>query len=556
MASSKWGAPLLLGVLSLIMFLPYVGSVHLFDWDEINFAECAREMIVSGDYLQPQIDFMPFWEKPPLFIWLQVAAMKVLGINELAARLPNVLAGMATLIIVYTTGKKINDRQHGLWWATMFSICWLPHFYFRTGIIDPIFNLFVFLSFYQVYRIGEREDSGWKNALLAGTFLGLAALTKGPVAILVALLSFSVFLIANKGWGKYRWWHVAVIAVFAALPFSAWIVATIWQHGYDYGAWFLKEFIEYQIRLFSTEDSDHGGPFIYHFLVLLAGCFPASILMFQPLNSKEKQPFARWMWILFWVVLLLFSIVKTKIVHYSSLCYFPLTYLAAQRICSVQNGIAPIKKAIKGGILATGILLGTMLLLLPIAGKYIAHIIPYVADKFAAANMRATVQWHWAACVIGLMYLAGTIVAVRKMRSYFGKGLAILCVAQLVTIQTATYYFTPRIEAISQRAVINYFQQFTDKRVYVQPLGYKSYANLFYTQKQPGGVPEYKGVRRDDKGRETPEANTEWLMNGSVDRPTYFVCKVQDSIEYATKPTLEMTGSSNGFVFFKRKSVK
>lgn len=553
MASSKWSTALILGIFSLLMFLPYVGNVHLFDWDEINFAECAREMIVSGDYLQPQIDFMPFWEKPPLFIWLQVAAMKLVGINELAARLPNVLAGIVTLIVVYATGKKIHNRQHGLWWAAMFAICWLPHFYFRTGIIDPIFNLLIFLSFYQVHRIGEREDSGWQTALMAGIFLGLAALTKGPVGILVALLSFGVFLIWNKGWGKYRLWHLLIVAVFAALPFSMWIMATMWQHGYEYGSWFLKEFIKYQIRLFSTEDSDHGGPFFYHFVVLLVGCFPASVLLLQPLSSKEKQPFARWMWILFWVVLLLFSIVKTKIVHYSSLCYFPLTYLAAQRICAIQDGTAVLRKAIKAGLLGIGILVGILLLLLPVAGKNIHSIVPYVADKFAAANMRAHVQWHTAACAIGVLYIAGIVMAARQMRIHFGKGLAILCGAQLVTVQAATYYFTPRIEAISQRAAITYFQQFVGRRVYVQPLGYKSYANLFYTQKQPGSAPEYKGVRRDDKGRETPEANTEWLVNGTIDRPTVFICKVQDSVEYGSKPTLEVTGSSNGFVFLKRK---
>ncbi|HEY8366017.1 MAG TPA: glycosyltransferase family 39 protein, partial [Bacteroidia bacterium] len=54
-------------VLALICFFPFLGGVHLFDWDEINFAEIAREMILSNDYLRPTINFEPFWEKPPLF---------------------------------------------------------------------------------------------------------------------------------------------------------------------------------------------------------------------------------------------------------------------------------------------------------------------------------------------------------------------------------------------------------------------------------------------------------------------------------------------------------
>ena len=59
----------------------FLGHNHLFDWDEINFAECAREMLVTGNYLTAQINFEPFHEKPPFFIWLQAAAMWVLGVS-------------------------------------------------------------------------------------------------------------------------------------------------------------------------------------------------------------------------------------------------------------------------------------------------------------------------------------------------------------------------------------------------------------------------------------------------------------------------------------------
>ena len=75
----------------LLFYVPFLGGVHLFDWDEINFAESAREMIISGNYLNVQINFQPFWEKPPLFIWIQVLSMKIFGINEFAARFPNAL---------------------------------------------------------------------------------------------------------------------------------------------------------------------------------------------------------------------------------------------------------------------------------------------------------------------------------------------------------------------------------------------------------------------------------------------------------------------------------
>ena len=78
-------------VISTALFVPFIGNCNLFDWDEVNFAECAREMLVTGNYAQVQIAFKPFWEKPPLFIWMQAGRMNLFGINEFSARFPNAI---------------------------------------------------------------------------------------------------------------------------------------------------------------------------------------------------------------------------------------------------------------------------------------------------------------------------------------------------------------------------------------------------------------------------------------------------------------------------------
>ena len=98
----KLESPFVIVVLALLFFIPFLGNVHLFDWDEINFAESAREMLISGNYLRVQIDFQPFWEKPPLFIWLQTLSMSVFGANEFAARFPNAIIGVITLLTFFT----------------------------------------------------------------------------------------------------------------------------------------------------------------------------------------------------------------------------------------------------------------------------------------------------------------------------------------------------------------------------------------------------------------------------------------------------------------------
>src|SRR3954471_1357993 len=111
---------IIIALAGCILFLPFLGQVHLFDWDEVNFAECAREMIVSKDYLRAQIDFQPFWEKPPLFIWMQALSMAVFGVNEFAARFPNAFMGVVTLCTLYHIGKRVVNEKMAIWWVLIY----------------------------------------------------------------------------------------------------------------------------------------------------------------------------------------------------------------------------------------------------------------------------------------------------------------------------------------------------------------------------------------------------------------------------------------------------
>ena len=540
----------LIAILGVALFFPLLGQVHLFDWDEINFAECAREMIVSKDYLRAQIDFAPFWEKPPLFIWLQLLSMKLFGINEYAARFPNALIGVLTLLSVYYAGKRLVNEKMATWWVLLYAASWLPHFYFKSGIIDPTFNFFIFLGFFQFYLVSQNANRKL-HALLAGLFIGLAVLTKGPVAILVAVLAFVVHVIINKGWGGYKFSDLVYIGIAALLPIAAWFGADVLIYGWSYGKWFVNEFIGYQIRLFRTEDADHGGPFFYHFIVLLIGCFPASAFLFQYLgkqsHAQKAKAFTRWMWIMFWVVLLLFSIVKTKIVHYSSLCYFPLTYLAALQVYKLIHEGAFIKKWVKGILIFITAIWGILLTALPLVGIYKNKIIPFVDDPFAVGNLQADVSWSYAECLIGLVYLIALIIIIVRLTKHFKQSIMALVVLQMLFIQIMVVHITPKIEAYSQHAAIQYFQSFVGKDVYVCVLGYRSYAHLFYTQKLPATNPHYHNAKNFNYPDE------DWLLNGQLDKPAYFICKIQNADKYKAMPQLEAIGAKNGFAFFKRK---
>lgn len=530
-------------VSAMLLFVPFLGSIHLFDWDEINFSEAAREMLVTGNYHQVQIDFQPFWEKPPLFIWLQAASMQLFGVGEFAARFPNALFGALSLCTLFYVGRRIATERLAWLWVAFYAMSWLPHLYFKTAIIDPVFNYFIFLAFFQVFLI-SRGERRMLHAFLAGTFLGLAVLTKGPAAILIALLSLVAFMVWNKGlWGL----GVRPLLVIAAACFG---VTALW-FGLDIlrnGWWFTETFINYQIRLFRTRDAGHGGPFFYHFLVLLMGCFPASVFLFGSKNFYRTPGmghhgvfhFSKWMWILFWVVLILFSIVRTKIVHYSSLCYYPLTFLAALHFSRIERAGKGLLLFYRVAFLILGLIWGIALMALPLLAMHKDKWIHLVQDPFARENLKAAVNWNYAALAIGAVLILATFRFFVVSRKDMKSGLWAFLPAQLAVIFISLWYFAPRVEAYSQRAAVEFYKELQGQEVYVATVGFKSYAHLFYARKG-----DWNNLRYE-------EDKMDWLLNGAVDKPVYFVCKVSDLQSLKLLSPFEKLGEKNGFAFFKR----
>ncbi len=541
--------PLLLIVAGAVLFLPFLGRVHLFDWDEINFAECAREMVTAKQYLLVTLNYLPFWEKPPLFIWMQALSMKLFGIGDYAARLPNALCGIVTLLMLYHAGKSIVDRSFGIFWVLAYAGSILPFFYFKSGIIDPWFNLFIFSSiyFFVVYKLKQDKvmpGSALKWLLLSAAFLGFATLTKGPVAILIFSLTALVYNFVAKGKRQYNFGHIGIFFVVLTLTGCSWFITEI-ATGHEN---IIIEFIQYQIRLFKTDDAGHGGPFYYHFIVLLFGCFPASVLAIQGMVIKKGSDgklieTSRWMAMLFWVVIILFSIVKTKIIHYSSLCYYPLSFFAAFALYQIKLKQSDWKKWLTAAIMSIGILIGSAMVLMPVAGMNTAWIIKsgILKDPFAADNLLADVHWSYTYCLIGLFFTAGIIIApLLFRRGLFSAGIITLFGTTIISTYAMLFFFVPKIEQYTQQAAVEFYEGLQGKNVYVATLGYKSYAQYYYARTQ--------------SGQNVSDSLTGRLLDGKTDKQAYFSCKVDVAADYKKDhPLIKELYRKNGFVFFLRE---
>lgn len=547
---NKYRYPLLFIGLGAIFYIPLLGGVHLFDWDEINFAEISREMMANQDYLRITVNYEAFYQKPPFYFWLQVLAMKVFGINEFAARLPNAICGLITLPLLFFIGKRFYDETMGMIWAGVYFGTILPFLYFKSGIIDPWFNLFIFIGIYyfilfywkkEGYQHIELPWNRWAYLTISGLAIGMGTLTKGQVAYLIPVLCFFIYWLYQR----LRFYvNVPQFLYFTIITFFvmfAWYGLETVQYGTD----FVVEFIKYQYRLFSTPDAGHKGFPGYHFAVLLVGCFPASIFLIRSFFKMPEEQYAYqanfrfWMKILFWVVLILFTIVRSKIVHYSSMCYFPLTFLAALVIYRILEGKVEYNRWMSIGLWSIGGLFIFATIALPIIAQNPGQLKPLFDDPFAQGNLDAQVNWTGWEVLPGIFLFLLLLFSIRWIRSGQKiRGFQALFGGTALFVMLTLIFFIKRIEGYSQRAAMDFFKSKQTEDCYIISHGYKTYGHLFYALKPPVDNPE--------------SYNKEWLLTGPIDKDVYVVTKVHKTKELEELPTLQEIDRKNGFVFYKR----
>lgn len=550
---------------AVLLIIPFIGLFNLFDWDEINFAESSREMILSDNFFQVMINFEPFHEKPPLYFWLQVLSMKIFGVSSFAARFPNALLSVFVPLIIFNIGTKLKNRNFGWVWSIIFLSGFLPNLYFRSGIIDPYFNLFIFLSiyFFHLYTLSNPS----KNIIISGLFSGLAILTKGPVGLLIVIISSVFYLISIRKPPLIR--HLVLFIIPAVIISSPWYVFELVHKG----PWFIIEFIQYQIELFSVPVAGHKQPLYYHFVVLLIGCMPFSLFALSNTYKKSGSEisFERIMRIVLWTVLILFTVVTTKIIHYSSMAYVPLSFLAAIEIYKIMNG-KDFNKLLKFFLLSFGItfsLLLAILLYLLIFKKSI--LINYIPDPNIQVLLALNLNWRGWEWLIPLILVFANFIWLRKPTKNYIKSLAIYSVLIGFTFSLISCFIIPKVDSAIQGSVISFYKDISKEKKYVTTVGFKSYAHYFYAEIDKLSKEDQLFLKKDEILEHIFSVNSlndlnrqekykfnnqvlDWLIDGNVDRPVYFVARKRKPIyKLNESKNLKLIKDFGGYQFYKRE---
>ena len=242
----KHGSALLIFVVALssLISLYNLGASDLNNWDEAWYAAVSRDTAASGGIYPLVLEGQPWYDKPPLFIWAQMASFGFLGYSSFAARLPSALAGIALLVAVYLFAKKEFGVRAGLlaWLLLQSSPLFSGGTEFdlwshgiRSASMDAPMILFGFFSlvllFYSLQKIGAER---LRLLVFSSVFLVASFYTKGgecAIFLSAGLLYFGwKALQGGKNRKETLGLAITWAAIFAALIFPYFAFNLISNH--------------------------------------------------------------------------------------------------------------------------------------------------------------------------------------------------------------------------------------------------------------------------------------------------------------------------------------
>lgn len=317
-----------IGLFLLLYILP-LGVRPIVIPDESRYAEVAREMLVSGDWVVPHLNGVRYFEKPVLDYWLNALSVMLFGENAFAIRFPSAVAvGVSALILFLLVKRFAGGYSAGLLAAAVLLTC-LEVFGVGTfSVLDSTFSMFAtaaMVSFFFAYMEWRPKKRAAFLALF-GVFCGLAFLTKGFIAFAIPVVAIVPFLIWERGWKKLVkiCWLPLVFALLVSFPWAVMV------HLREPDFWHFFFWNEH-IRRFMSDSAQHNKSLWYFFLLFPGAALPWTFL-FPAVISGMKQmrfenPVIRFAICWFLLPFLFFSASNGKLLTYILPCFPPLAIL-------------------------------------------------------------------------------------------------------------------------------------------------------------------------------------------------------------------------------------
>jgi 4-amino-4-deoxy-L-arabinose transferase-like glycosyltransferase len=286
---------IVLALACLVLYFNCLGSWTFTDPGESYYTEAAREMVESGDWIVPHLNYQIYFSKPILTFWLIAGSYKLFGVSEFAARLPFALIAALMVFATYMASKRLFNQRTALLAALIAASNPLTVVFCKTSPIDLVFCAFLNIAVLGFAMSVFAGSFPWACALWAA--LGLAVITKGPAGLVFFALGTALFLLLEKPSLKTLWsWFLATRPVIGLLIFFAitvpWYLA-VWRATKGL---FLEVFINYEnFARLAGKTNIHKSRWYFFLPVLAYGFAPWSLILAQTVKVTLGEPFVeRW----------------------------------------------------------------------------------------------------------------------------------------------------------------------------------------------------------------------------------------------------------------------
>jgi len=301
------------------IYLLFLGVRPLILPDEHRYGAMGLEMVARGDVVVPHLTGFRYFEKPIGGTWLIAAAVKVLGADAYAIRLPSALATiLAAFLLGLGTARGTGRPAWGALAALAYGTMTMPLVLGTTSILDPGFAAFVTGSLVLVFLACSTSRPAAIIALLAGAgaMAGAGFLVKGPLAIVLAALVVGPFLLWERRWRMLLLvpWIPLLAAALVVMP---WAIA-VHERQPDYWRTFL--WVEHVQRFLEPDPNQHLEPWWFFLAVLPVAILPWTLALPAALGGYSRDDLRRpWIrFLLCWLALpfLFFSASSGKLATY------------------------------------------------------------------------------------------------------------------------------------------------------------------------------------------------------------------------------------------------
>lgn len=279
-------------LLAVLLYLLLLAVRPLILPDEFRYAEISREMLVSGDWVVPRFDGLPYFEKPALGYWWIAASQAAFGLNRFAVRLPSALAmGLTALLVAFLLRRGAGRRGVAASWlgALVFLTSLLVMGISTAAVLDGPLTLFLTAALAAFFLAteappGSARERGW--LLATGVACGCAFLTKGFLAFVVPALTGGGYLAVQRRWRDLLRmpWLPAVATAVVAAPWSL----LVHQRAPEFWPYFFWH--EHVERFFSSQQGQHPEPWWFFLASTPVLLLPWTCLLPAAVRGLRREP--------------------------------------------------------------------------------------------------------------------------------------------------------------------------------------------------------------------------------------------------------------------------